>query len=60
MMADFGVVRRRGDREAMRMLELIVFADVTLDGFLAEPDNGLDFMVGNEELDQALCACSRP
>ncbi len=39
MMADFGAVRRRGDKEAMRMRELTVFADVTLDGFMAEPDN---------------------
>jgi RibD C-terminal domain len=37
----------------MRMRELIVFADVTLDGFMAEPDNDLDFMVGDDELDQA-------
>ena len=32
------------------MRELIVFADVTLDGFMA----------GDEELDQALCAGSIP
>jgi hypothetical protein len=36
----------------MRMRELIVFADVTLDGFMAEPDNDSDFMVC-DELDQA-------
>ena len=36
------------------MRELIVFADVTLDSFMAEPDNELDFMVGEEEPDQAL------
>jgi RibD C-terminal domain len=35
------------------MRELIVFADVTLDGFMAEPDNDLDCMVGDDELDQA-------
>jgi len=35
------------------MRELIVFADVTLDGFTAEPDNDLDFMVGDDKLDQA-------
>jgi hypothetical protein len=34
------------------MRELIVFADVTFDGFMAEPDNDSDFMVG-DELDQA-------
>ena len=33
---DFGIVRRRGDKKTMRMRELIVFADVTLDGFIAE------------------------
>jgi dihydrofolate reductase len=27
--------------------------DVTLDSFMAQPDNELDFMVGDEELDQA-------
>jgi hypothetical protein len=42
------------------MRELIVFADVTLDSFMAEPDNELDFMVGDEELDQVLCASSMP
>jgi hypothetical protein len=36
------------------MREPIMFADVTLDSFMAEPDNELDFMVGEEELDQAL------
>ena len=41
IMADFGVVRRRDDKEAMRMRELTVFADVTFDGFMAEPDNEL-------------------
>jgi hypothetical protein len=34
----------------MRMRELIVFADVTLDGFMA----------GDEGLDQVLCADSVP
>jgi hypothetical protein len=38
----------------MRMRELMVFADVALDSFMAEPDNELDFMVGEEELEQAL------
>ncbi len=33
------------------MRELIVFADVTLDGFMAGPNNDLDFMVGIDELD---------
>jgi hypothetical protein len=50
MMSGFGVVRRRGDKEAMSMRELIVSADVTLDGFMA----------GDEKLDQVLCAGSMP
>ena len=44
----------------MRMRELIMLAYVTLDSFMAEPDNELDFMVGDEELDQVLCAGSMP
>ncbi len=36
------------------MRELIVFADVTLDGFMAGPDNDLDFIVDDDELDQDL------
>ena len=47
-------VRPSGDKKATRMREPIMFADVTLDSFMAEPDNELDFMVGEEELDQAL------
>ena len=42
------------------MRELLMLAYVTLDSFMAEPDNELDFMVGDEELDQDLCAGSMP
>jgi dihydrofolate reductase len=34
------------------MHEPIVCADVTLDGFMTGPDNDLDFMVDDDELDQ--------
>jgi hypothetical protein len=44
----------------MRMRKLIVFADVTLDGFMAGPYNDLDFMVGDDELDQAFMPESMP
>ena len=32
------------------MKPLIVFSDVTLDGFMAGPDNDLDFMVDDPQL----------
>ncbi|MGH2742832.1 MAG: dihydrofolate reductase family protein [Thermoleophilaceae bacterium] len=38
------------------MRELVVFADVTLDGYMAGPDNDLDFMVSDDELDQDFMA----
>ena len=38
------------------MRNLILFADVTVDGFMAGPDNDLDFMAGDEELAAELIA----
>jgi hypothetical protein len=34
------------------MKPLIVFSDVTIDGFMAGPDNDLDFLVDDPQLDQ--------
>jgi dihydrofolate reductase len=36
------------------MKPLIVFSDVTVDGFMAGPDNDLDFMVDDPQLDDEL------
>jgi dihydrofolate reductase len=36
------------------MRDLILAPDVTVDGFMAGPDNELDFMVGDDELDQTM------
>jgi hypothetical protein len=36
------------------MKPLIVFSDVTVDGFMAGPDNDLDFMVDDPQLEDEL------
>lgn len=36
------------------MKSLIVFSDVTVDGFMAGPDNDLDFMVDDPQLEDEL------
>jgi hypothetical protein len=36
------------------MKPLIVFSDVTIDGFMAGPDNDLDFMVDDPQLEDEL------
>lgn len=38
------------------MRELILFADVTLDGFMAGPDNDLGFTTSDDELAQDFVA----
>jgi hypothetical protein len=53
-------VRRRDSKEAVRMREPIVFADVTLHGFMAEPDNRLDFVAGDARQDRFSCVGSMP
>jgi hypothetical protein len=36
------------------MRDLILFTSVTLDGFMAVPDNDLGFMVPDDELDETI------
>jgi dihydrofolate reductase len=36
------------------MRDLILFASVTVDGFMAGPDNDLGFMVPDDELDETV------
>ena len=42
------------------MKPLIVFSDVTIDGFMAGPDNELDFMVDDPQPEDELTGISQP
>jgi dihydrofolate reductase len=46
-------VQVNGGADIARQFFEVGKVDVTLDSFMAQPDNELDFMVGDEELDQA-------